>query len=186
MSTSAVISSNTAATLPIKTETVNFAVVGTVVDGKLTKIRHTSTVNDINALKGIDKDGKPAPYTGAEEIVLEQAVTRASLGSLAGFEELIPDPDVRLDIINKGLASKFSQKIKTLLTEQAEDTSLVFQPADTPYDATPLLQEPSQRTSMSVEEKMLKTLGNLPDSVKASIMATIKAQLEAAAAGSSS
>lgn len=181
MSTSATIldQSNTSATLGIKRDTVNFAVVITVgEDGKISKVRHTSSEKDINELKGIDKDGKPAPYTGKEQIAFEQSVISYRLADLKSFEELIPDGDERLNIINKGIGSKFNQKIRTLLIEQDEAGNLAFQPVEPTYDALSLVQEPAQRVNQTPMERALKTLSGLDPQMLAAVMA----QLQAAAA----
>lgn len=179
MSTSAVIpSSNTIATPPIKNENINFAVVVTTdEEGKILPktVRHTSSVADINTLKGIDKDGKPSPYAGKEQIAFEQTVVKPSVGTEAGFVELIPDAEVRLDIINKGIAAKFNQKIRTTLIELDSDGNLAFQPVEPTYDATSLVQAPSERVTLSPVDRALKALGGLSPDALAAVMAQFAA-----------
>lgn len=186
MSTSAVISSNTSAALPVKNELVNFAVVVELdAESKISKVRHTSSEKDIANLKNpfygqaIGADGKERdPKVVAKEnevIAFEQAVQSYKLGTLEGFEQLIPDADERLNIINKGLGSKFNQKIKTVLTELDESKNLVFQPVDPSYDALSLLQEAALRTNLSPFDKAYKQLAGLPEDMRAAIIAAFAA-----------
>jgi hypothetical protein len=166
MSTSAVITSpNTSAALPIKNELVNFAVVVTLDDeSKIKSVRHTSSEKDIAVLKS-------ATYAGVEVIAFEQAVNSPKVGTLEGFELLVPDAEERLNIINKGLGSKFNQKIKTTLTELDEAKNLVFQPVEPSYDATSLIQEAALRTNLSPTDKAIKMLAGLPEEMRAAIIA---------------
>jgi hypothetical protein len=170
MSTSAVINpSTTSATLPVKNEIVNFAVVYTLdAEGKIKKVRHTSSEKDITALQA---EG----YTGDESIAFLQAVTSYKVGTLEGFEQLIPDAEERLNIINKGIGSKFNQKIKTVLTEQDEAGNLAFQPVEPSYDALALLQEAALRTNLSPTDKAIKMLAGLPEEMRAAILAQFAA-----------
>lgn len=165
MSTVATIPSpNSVAALPIKNETVTFAVVVKLdAEGKIVpkSVRHTSSEKDIEILKA-------ATYTGDETIAFEQAVTKPSAGTLEGFEQLVTDPEERLNIINKGIASKFNQKIRTTLIELDETGALAFQPIEPVYDATALVQEPALRTNLSPTDKAMKVLGGLdPETLKA-------------------
>jgi hypothetical protein len=165
MSTSAVISPNTSAALPVKNELVNFAVVVTLdAESKISKVRHTSSEKDITALKAPD-------YKGDEVIAFEQSVQTYKIGTLEGFEQLIPDADERLNIINKGIGSKFNQKIKTVLTEVDDSKNLVFQPVEPFYDALSLIQEAALRTNLSPTDKAIKMLAGLPEEMRAAIIA---------------
>lgn len=182
MSTSAVIPAlGTSAALPIKNENVTFAVVVKLgEDNKIKAVRHTSSEKDINKLEGIGEDGKThVPYVGDETIAFKQTVLKPSVGTLDGFAELITDADERLNIVNKGIASKFNQKIRTALIEQDEAGNLVFQPTDGVFDATSLVQEAALRTNMSPADKAMKLLGGLDEATRAAILA----QFAAIAAG---
>ena len=168
MSTSATIPNpNTVAAPAIKNELVTFAVVVELnSEGKIDpkKVRHTSSEKDIAALEAAD-------YKGIETIAFKQVVNKPSLGSETGFADLITDPEVRLDIINKGIASKFNQKIRTTLIELDEAGNLAFQPVEPSYDATALVQEAALRTNMSPTDKAIKMLANLPEDMRAAILA---------------
>lgn len=184
MSTMAVVPTQTLATPGIKTEVINFAIVVKLdSEGKIVakSVRHTSSEKDINTLKGIGEKGESVPYTGDESIAFEQAVIKPSVGTEAGFAELITDPEERLNIINKGIASKFNQKIRTTLIELDNDGNLAFQPVEPSFDATSLVQEAALRTNMSPTDKALKTLAGLPPDVLAAVLA----QFKAAASGAS-
>jgi hypothetical protein len=181
---------NTSATLPIKYEQVTFAVVYTPnpaegdQHGKPTKVRHTSSVKDINTLKGLSEDGsKQVPYVGAEVIAFEQTVKKPLVGTLEGFQQLITDGDEQINIINKGINSKFNQKIRTTLIEQEADGSFSFAPVEGAYDATPLVQEEAKRTTLNPTERALKMLGNLPQDQLQAILAAMQANLAAGNAG---
>lgn len=192
MGTTAVVTENgtTNAAMPIKYENVNFAVVFKVDEhgapkrdekGNVLAPRHTSSVNDIESLESKDYPKTESEKKNPEMIAFKQTVQRPIVGTLEGFLELIKDSDEQLNIINKGLASKFNQKIRTTLIEQNEDGSLVFQPTDTVYDATALVQEPAQRVSLSPEDKVRKMIAASGLSPEA--LAAIVAQFQAVAKG---
>jgi len=189
MSTSAVIpNASTSAVLPIKNEVVTFAVVvRTDAEGKIIpkSVRHTSSEKDIATLEhpnyGKNADGSVNPDQD-EQIAFKQAVLSPKAGTVEGFEQLVPDADERLNIINKGISSKFNQKIRTALIELDSEGNLAFQPTDATYDATPLIQEPALRTNMTPLDKAMKVLGGLDPATLAAIMA----QFQAANAGTES
>jgi hypothetical protein len=165
--TNANIATDTNATVGIKKEIVTFAVIVKLgADGKIKEVRHTSSEKNISVLEAPD-------YKGEETIAFKQPVVSSKLGSLDAFEELIPDADVRLDIINKGISAKFNQKIRTVLIEQADNGDLVFQPVEPSYDATPLLQEEAKRTTLSDTDKALKVLSGLDPDLLAVVMAKL-------------
>jgi hypothetical protein len=195
MSTTAVIPSNdTVAAMPIKKENILFAVVFAVDEtgspkrdakGVVMPPRHTSSENDIKALEAADYLEK-TPADKRELIAFKQVVVKPSAGTLEGYAQLITDPDEQLNIINKGIASKFNQKIRTKLIEQNEDGTLVFQPTDGSYDATELVQEVTQRVSLSPTDKALKALSSLSPENLAAVMAQFQAIAAAQAAASQS
>jgi len=166
MSTTAVIPSpNSVAALPVKNENVNFAVVVKLDEqSKITAVRHTSSEKDIATLESPE-------YKGTETIAFKQTVIKPSAGTLEGFEQLIPDADERLSIINKGLSAKFNQKIRTTLIEQDEAGNLAFQPVEPTYDGTPLVQAASERVSASPTDKAIKMLGSLSQQILAQFAA---------------
>lgn len=182
--TVAVIAPPTIAAIPIKTESALFAVVFKVdaegnpkrdEKGNVLAPRHTSSENDIKYLEDPEYVKKQTEKAKGKEpelevIALKQMVSRPIAGTLEGFETLVTDPEERLNIINKGLSSKFNQKIRTALIEQNDDGTLVFQPTDGMYDATPLVQE-STRATMSQTDKAFKLLAGLDEATRAAIIA---------------
>jgi hypothetical protein len=157
------------AAMPIKYETINFAViVETDENGRITKAKHSSSEKEIAALQAAD-------YSGKEVLAFQQAVRKPTVGTLAGFEELVPDADERLAIINKGIGAKFNQKIRTTLIELDSEGNLAFQPTDAVYDATQLVQEETQRKVMSQEDKAMKVLAGLPADKLAALLASFRA-----------
>lgn len=172
MATNATIpAANTLTAMPIKNETITFAVVVKMgEDGKILpkSVRHTSSEKDIASLEAPD-------YKGDEVIAFKQPVSKPSVGTLEGFEELIPDADERLNIINKGISSKFNQKIRTTLIELDEAGNLAFQVVEPVYDATPLVQACAERVNLSPTEKAMKVLGALDPEVLKGILAQFAA-----------
>jgi len=170
MSTSAVLSSqDTSAAMPIKNDTITFAVVVKLNDqSKIESVRHTSSEKDIAKLEASD-------YVGGEVIAFKQVVQKPTAGTLDGFFQLVPDTETQLDIINKGINAKFNQKIRTTLIEQDDAGNLVFQPTDAAYDATALIQAASERTYATPFDKALKAIANLDPAMKAAILAQLQA-----------
>ena len=181
MSTAAVIPSNeTVASLPIKRENITFAVVFEVdttgapvrdSKGNVKPPRHTSSENDIKNLESPDYPKTEEEKAHPEKIAFKQTVVKPVAGTLEGFASLITDVEEQLNIVNKGLASKFNQKIRTKLIEQNEDGSLVFQPTDSVYDATELVQEVTLRQTLSPTDKAMKLLSGMSDADRAAILA---------------
>ena len=193
MSTTATIpSTDTVAAMPIKKENVNFAVVFQVDEtgspkrdakNNVLPPRHTSSEKDIAALEASDYIEK-TPVEKREMIAFKQTVVKPTAGTLDGFKELISDPEEQLNIVNKGLSSKFNQKIRTILIEQNEDGSLAFQPTDGAYDATALVQAVTERVTLSPTDRALKALSGLTPENLAAVMAQFQAMAAAAAAAS--
>jgi len=177
MSTTAVIPSpNSVAALPVKNENVNFAVVVKLDEAqKITSVRHTSSEKDITNLESPEYPITPKEKAEPETIAFKQTVIKPSAGTLEGFEQLIPDAEERLSIINKGLSAKFNQKIRTVLVEQDEAGNLAFQPVEPTYDGTSLVQEASQRVSASPTDKAIKMLGSLSPEMLQQILAQFAA-----------
>jgi hypothetical protein len=182
MSTQAVIpSQNSVAAMPVKYETLTFAVVVKLNEqGKISAVRHTSSEKEIAELESPDYETNfladpKKERKDLETIAFKQPVRKPSVGTIDGFAELVPDADERLSIINKGIGSKFNQKIRTTLVELDSEGNLAFQPTDSVYDATALVQEETQRKVMSQEDKALKVLAGLPADKLAAILAQFAA-----------
>jgi|ERR1700688_3447033 len=160
---------NTLATMPVKNEIVNFAVIVKLDDtGKIVKVRHSSSEKVIAEVEtGENKDN--------ESIAFKQAVISPTVGTIEGFAELVPDADERLNIIKKGIGAKFNQKIRTTLIELDNEGNLAFQPVEPTFDATYLVAEAAERQNMSPTDKAMKVLGALDPEVLKGILAQFAA-----------
>lgn len=195
MSTSAIITdqSATSAVVPVKKESVTFAVVVTTDEhGKIDpkSVRATSREKDINNLKRSDYGKTPDPNNPGqfvanpkeqEVIAFEQTVVRPLAGTEEGFAEIVSDADVRLEIINTGIRAKWNSKVLTALTELDSEGNLAFQPVEPSFDATSLVSAASERApKMSDEEKALKAIGNIKNPDLLAKLQEMIAQLQAA------
>lgn len=154
-------------TVGIKTENVEYRVYATLKeDGTIAKRELVSTSD-------FTKWEKEHPKAQLE---LTQSVRKYKAGSIEAFVQLIGDDEEALNIVNRGLSAKFSQKINTTLLETNEQNQLVFEPIDGVYDSLELLQQETVRKSLSPVEKAerdLKKLGFDPALV-ASLMQQIQ------------
>lgn len=163
MSTSAQILDVTSTDLSVKTENVEFAVYVEHDPAKdKNTVKHTSFASEIEKLQKEDDPNK--------KIAFIQSVRTYKVGTVAGLGELVPDVEEQVAIINRGLAAKFNQKIKTELTETDEAGALAFTPVGGFYDSKDLLQEPTQRKNLSETDKALKVLSALPADVRALLL----------------
>lgn len=183
MSTSAtILDQGTIAALPLKYENLEFAViVKTNEEGKITAVRHSQRDKDIANLESSAYPHTDKEKASPELIAFKQVVKKVIVGTIEGFEELFPNPEHRLAIINKGVDQQFNSKIRTTLIEQDASDNLVFQPTDAPYDATSLVQDVSNRgVKLTEGEIALKALSGLKESNPV-MFAAIIAQFAAAA-----
>jgi hypothetical protein len=127
----------------------------------------TGAVNpdDIKVVKesAADKKGDALSKNDKYTLGLEANIKSYSVGSDEGFVALIPDAEERLNIINKGIASKFSSKINAMLKDFDESkNAFVFEPTAEPFDSIELLREGTQRRNLSPMERLEKTLRSGP------------------------
>jgi hypothetical protein len=172
MSTTAVIPSpDTIATLPVGSLVVTYnAIVELDEKGVISK-------KGLNTSEKKAKEIEAPDYKGKEVIAFKQIVSRPVVGTLAGFDSLFPDADSKLFIINYGLARWADSKARAVLLEtNDDDTQIVFQPTEAPFDLTPHLQETPAR-KLSQEEVALNTLKKLgvSDDMIRSVFANIQA-----------
>lgn len=170
--------SATTAAIPVKKETVTFAVVVTTDEhGKITSTRATSREKDIANLErttpvpyGKMKDPND-PNSGlvdnpkeTEVIAFKQNVIRPLAGTIEGFAEIVPDVDVQLEIINTGIRAKWNSKVLTALTELDAEGNLAFTPVEPNYDGSPLVAVASERAAKLTDgEKAFKAIANIKD-----------------------
>lgn len=190
MSTTATIPEQTTnAVIPVKREKVNYVVAVTLDEhGKIKDARATAREKDISNLKSPEYPKTEKEKANPETIAFEQTVIKSTVGSFEGFEQLIPDADVRLDIVNIGLRAKFTSKIVQSLTELDEAGNLAFQPVEPEYDATPLLQAVSERVVLSPQDRAMKLVRGADlalddlNAIIAQMQAIVAAKTAAAAA----
>jgi hypothetical protein len=120
----------------------------------------------------------------AEGYILEftQTVRVDKAGTEAGEAEIVKDADERVIIWNRGLQSKLNQKLNSLFKESNEDGSATFQSTEEIYDPSDLLNEATQRKSLSPIEKAMKGLEK--SGISAEMLQAAIAALQSAQAGS--
>lgn len=185
MATSAVVPSNgTVAAIPVKTETLNYAVVAdTDENGKFTKYALTSSEKQISTIESSDYTEKmKAANKNPQVIVVKQAVSKPIVGTLDGFDHLFPAEKDKLFIINKGIDTHFGARLRANLLETNDKDELVFQFSDSPLDATKFIQQINYREKLSDEEEAAQALSKIPG-VNADLIATIMAQIKAVQSG---
>ena len=91
--------------------------------------------------------------------MLEQTFKLYEPSTLAGFQQLVTDPEEQVNIVVRGTKQKFGQELKKLVTEVSEDgLSFTFDPQEEPYDTLDLLNKETRRRSQNPIEKALKSL----------------------------
>ena len=100
----------------------------------------------------------PAEKQLTAQLEAAQTIAKPKFGSVESFMDYIDDPEEAMNIINRGVASKFNQKINSSLMETSEDGSLAFPFSDGVFDPRELIQESTRRRSMSPAEKAVKAL----------------------------
>lgn len=162
---------NSNETVGIKTENVEYRVYATLKeDGSIAK-------RELVSNSDFPKWEKEHPQAQLE---LTQSVRKYKAGTIEAFVQLIGDDEEALNIANRGLSAKFSQKINTTLLETDEQNHLVFEPVEGVYDSLELLQQETVRKSLSPVEKAerdLKKLGFDP-----ALVASLMQQIQQASA----
>ena len=87
-----------------------------------------------------------------------QTVRVDKAGTVEGMSQIITDKDELVTIFNRGLQSKLNQKLNSKFRENNEDGTAAFQATEEVYDPTELLNEATQRKSLSPIEKAFKGL----------------------------
>ena len=162
--------------LDIKPELITVAVYSDTVTGKDEKgnpttepiLRHTTS----------DKVIEKMEAANPEAFLFKQTIKAYKVGTISGFQELIPDADEQLNIINRGLAQKFNQKL-TAVDELDKDGNPVFQPVEGTFDSIEWLQEPTQRRNLSDTEKAMRALKGLPPEVALKLLQQLASAQEA-------
>lgn len=120
----------------------------------------------------------------ADGYVLEftQTVRVDKAGTVEGMAQIVTDAEELVTVFNRGLQSKLNQKLNSLFKESNEDGTATFQSTEEIYDPSELINEPTQRRSLSPVEKAIKGLEK--SGIPAEMLAQAIAALQAAQAGS--
>lgn len=174
MSTNAVVPSpNTLAELPVKTETVDYAIIAELKDdGTVNKFSLTTSEKQVEEIEKPD-------YKGKNQIARKVSVSKPIVGTLDGFSSLFPDVKDQVAIINMGISKNFDRTVrKNLLETDDAGQQLTYAFPDGVIDGTPFIQDVTIRQKMSDEEAAVKALSKIggltPDQI-AAIMAQVKA-----------
>jgi hypothetical protein len=120
------------------------------------------------------KDGYTLEFT--------QTVRVDKAGTIEGMSQIISDKEELVVIFNRGLQSKLNQKLNSKFRENKEDGSAEWQATDDVYDPSELLNDPTQRKSLSPLEKAFKGLEK--SGISADMLAAAMAALKSAQSGS--
>lgn len=128
------------------------------------------------------KEDKPVWQRGFE---LPVTVRGYTVSSFEGLLQLIGgDAEEAVNIVNRGLKQKYSQKINATLLEVDEaNKQLIYEPTGEVYDSRALLSEPTRRRNLSVEERFtraVKDLPGIPADIDADLIKKLLAQLQQA------
>jgi hypothetical protein len=145
--------------IAIKPENIEYKVY-VKLDGE-GKVIEKETVYSSSA-KQIEKlDAEVAKPDASIVLAKAQTVKTYKVGSIEGLRELIGDEEEAVNIINRGLAQKFNQKISEYLTDfDSTKQAFVNDQTDEVFDSKELLQEPTQRRNLSPTEKLAKAVKN--------------------------
>ena len=114
--------------------------------GDLKKYEQVS-VADFDAWEKQDKNKN-------KQVMIKQTFREYTVGSLDGLATLIGDDEEAVNIVNRGIAQKTSQKVNSVLLEVNDKNELVFEPTEDVVDTRDMLQEPTKRRSLSPIEKL--------------------------------
>lgn len=137
-------------TVDIKTENQEYRVYVTLKeDGQSIDKASVVSVNDF------DKWEKEHP---TETLAIQQSIRKYRFGSVQAFLNTIDDEEEAVNVINRGVAAKFSQKLNAKLLERDETGNLAFQPVEGVYDSLDWLQEETKRKNLTPGEKVERDL----------------------------
>jgi len=154
----------------IKTENVTYTVLVKLNDeGAVTKgnIKYASGEEQIAKLK----------ENGFIEAFV-QTFTTYKIGTLAGLSDLIADEEESVNVAQRGVAQKTSQKIASYLTDyDYENQKFLNEPVEGAFDTRDMLQEATQRRSLTQGEKLVRDMkkSGYADEMIALVLKTLQA-----------
>lgn len=179
MSTTAQVTETPNLDLSIKTENLVYQV-WVKTDEKGAVIEKEITYRAVGSDEAKEKEATEKLTSSGYILGKQQTVKSYKAGTMEGFLEIVSDPDEALNIANRGLAAKFNQKIKDVLTDfdTASQTFVNPQTEDV-FDSRELLQEPTQRRALNQSEKIIRDLkkSGLSDTVIAAMIQTLQASM---------
>lgn len=178
---------NATSTVDIKTENTEYRVYANLdSDGKVIQSKPGSFDYELVSVQDFDKWEKARAEKNEKagkgvttQLALQQSVRKYKTGSTTALHSLINDEEEENNIINRGIAAKFSQKVNSKLLETDDEGNLVFQPVEGVFDSLEWLQEETKRRNLSplekVERDLKKNVANLSEDDKAKIQAMLAA-----------
>jgi hypothetical protein len=106
-----------------------------------------------------------------------QSITLHEAASPEEFEVLVPDPEERVNIFNRGYVIKQQQ----IAREEIDDDS--FEPKEGAWDLRELAAQKRERRKATVEDKLAKLLGELTPQRRAEILSQFAMQSAGTEAG---
>lgn len=88
----------------------------------------------------------------------EQSVIVQRAGTADGFAQIVPDEEERVNIFNRGLSQKLSQKLTAALTETKDDGSPDFTFTEEAFNPTELINAATTRRNLTPSERAIKML----------------------------
>lgn len=116
------------------------------------------------------EDAKTAGTPGPEA-VRQQTFTIVEAESVDDILIVCPDPDVAVDLFNRGATLKQLNEIRDLMESDAAD----FQTVEGSYDLTEVIARKTERRKMSPLDKVLKALGGLSEDEKQAVVSKLLA-----------
>lgn len=88
----------------------------------------------------------------------EQTVIISVAGTPEGFEQLVSDPEERVNVFNRGVNQKYQQKLNALFSDTDDDGKPTHQYTEEAYDPSELLNEATSRRNLTPEDKAARDL----------------------------
>jgi len=162
-------------TVDIKTENQEYRVYVTLKeDGQSIKDKSVVSVNDFEDWQKKHPD---------ETLAIQQSIRKYRFGSVEAFLKTIDDEEEAVNIINRGVAAKFSQKLNAKLLETDETGNLAFQPVEGVYDSLEWLQEETKRKNLTPIEKVERDLKKNLSALSGDDVAKLQAMLQSLMSG---
>jgi hypothetical protein len=174
----------------LTTELVTYRTYGAFdANSKAVGVKDDKTLGGKPSVQSQSNDGKN--WKAAEErgatVLSENAFRFYKLNSIAGLNDLVPDKEQQLYIIQKGIdaiQTSAASKAQTELLEKANESEPdVFANNGETIDLRDALNTPPQRRNLTDEQKFVKAVSVLDPSKALKMIEALKAQLLAQGQG---